>query len=255
MTALHILSGAMPAQVIDIRTSDGLCTSYVAGAAADGPRPAVLFFMDGIGIRPVLRAMADRIAAAGFYVLLPDLFYRLPGEGLPAGADWLAPANRPGLTQRVQSLTPELVGRDAGVFLDYLAAQPGVKPGSQAGVVGYCMGGSMALRTAAHDPDRIAVAASFHAGRLVTDTPASPHLLLGRIKAELYFGHADQDPGMTAAQIETLDRALQAAGVRYQAELYRGARHGFTMTDLPAYDPAACEQHWRRLLALLGRLR
>lgn len=244
----------MPAKVIDIHTADGGCESYVATPAVGGPFPGVLFFMDGIGFRPVLHAMAERIAAAGFYVLLPNLFYRHSGEPLPAAAELLKPENRPKMMERVQSLTPELVVRDAGACLDFLAAQPEVRPGSKVGLTGYCMGGSMVVRTAAHYADRVAVAASFHGSRLVTDTPASPHLLLGRITAELYFGHADQDSGMTLEQIGILEKALQAAGIRYQSELFRGARHGFTMPDLPVYDEVACAKHWQRLLTLLGKL-
>lgn len=244
----------MPSKATDIRTPDGTCNAYVAWPAADGPVPGVLMFMDAIGFRPAIQAMADRIAAAGYCVLLPNMFYRIHPEPLRLGAVRLLPENRPALMQMVHSLTPDVVVQDAGVFLDFLAAQPEVSPGSRVGVVGYCMGGSMAVRTAAAYPDRIGVAASFHGGRQVTDLPTSPHRLLGRISAELYFGHADQDPTMPAEHIATLEAALQAAGVRYQSELYTGARHGFTMRDLPVHDQQASERHWQRLLLLLGRL-
>jgi carboxymethylenebutenolidase len=121
------------------------------------------------------------------------------------------------------------------------------------GLTGYCMGGGMVMRTAAHYPERVASAASFHGGRLATDAPDSPHRLVNRITAELYLGHADQDASMTAEDIVRLDEALQKAGARYRAELYTGALHGFTMPDLPVYSKAACDQHWDRLLALYGR--
>jgi carboxymethylenebutenolidase len=196
----------MASKAIHIRTPDGNCGAYVAVPAVGGPFPAVL------------HAMADRIAAAGFYVLLPNLFYRHRLDSLPVG---------PQIRELAQSLTPEPVLRDAGAFLEFLHAQPGVKPGGKLGLTGYCMGGSMVVRTAAHFPDRVAVAASFH---------------------------ADQDPDMPPAQIDALQAALQAAGVRFQAELYHGARHGFTMPDLPVYDAPACEKHWQRLRALLGKL-
>jgi carboxymethylenebutenolidase len=238
---------------IDIETPDGACDSYIAYPDSGGPFPAVLFFMDGIGIRPVLQRMVDRIAASGYYVLLPNLFYRHGRAPLFEVAEILKPENRPRLMQFVQSLTPELVLRDAGVFLDFLDAQRQVKAGSRVGLTGYCMGGSMTVRTAAQYAARVAAAASFHGGRLVTDDPNSPHRLVERITAELYFGHADQDQGMPAAHIAQLEAALQAARIRYRSELYSGARHGFTMSDLPVYDQAACERHWDRLFDLFER--
>jgi len=252
---LHILSVDMPSHLTEIRTADGICPAYAAWPAGPGPFPGVLLFMDGIGYRPVLHAMADRLALAGFYALVPNLFYRRPGEPQPGGAALLLPENRPRLAELVQSLTPAIVLRDAGAFLAHLAAQPGVAQDLRLGVVGYCMGGSMAIRVAAAFPARIGAAASFHGGRLVTDAADSPHRLLAQIGAPLYFGHADQDASMTPEQVAALEEALQAAGAEHRSELYAGARHGFTMADLPVYDAAACERHWERLLPLFGTLR
>jgi carboxymethylenebutenolidase len=235
---------------IDIDTPDGVCDSYISYPDTDGPFPAVLFYMDGIGIRPVLRQMADRIAANGFYVLLPNLFYRYGQAPESNVAEILKPENRAKLMGMVLSLTPELIVRDAGVFLNFLAAQQEVKSDGEVGLNGYCMGGGMVVRTAAHYPDRVAAAASFHGGRLATDAPDSPHRLVGRITAELYFGHADQDQSMPLEDIARLDESLKAARTRYQAELYTGAMHGFTMRDLPMYNEVACNQHWDRLLGL-----
>jgi len=240
----------MTGQSTDIRTPDGLCEAYVACPDLGGPYPAVLMYMDGIGFRDTLKRMADRLAAAGYLVLLPNLYYRL-GRAAPVDvADVLRPENRPRLTERVQSITPAALLADADGFLDYLDGHPRAKPGHPIGVVGYCMGGAHALRTAAHLGARVAAAASFHGGRLATDGADSPHLLAPRIRAELYIGHAHEDPAMTTEQIARLDQALAAAQVRYRAELYDGARHGWTMADLPAYDAPACEKHWDRLLSL-----
>ena len=209
--------------------------------------------MDGIGIRPVLHRMADRIAADGYYVLLPNLFYRRGRAALSDAAEILKPENRLKLMDLVLSVTPDRVVRDAEGFFRFLSAQKDASAGSKVGLTGYCMGGSMVVRIAAHHADRVAAAASFHGGRLVTDAPDSPHRLLGRITTELYFGHADHDQGMPVEAIARLEEALKAAGARYRTELYTGALHGFTMADLPVYNQAACEQHWDRLLDLLRR--
>ena len=170
--------------------------------------------------------------------------------------DFIDPSQRPEIFEQLapvmRALTPDPAMRDAGAYLDWLAASPLVTDGP-VGTTGYCMGGVLALRTAAAHPDRIAAAASFHGGRLVTDDEDSPHRLAGRIKAELYFGHADQDGSMPADQIERLEQTLDAAGVPYRSELYEGAHHGYTQSDTSAYNAEAAERHWRNLLELFGR--
>ena len=115
------------------------------------------------------------------------------------------------------------------------------------------MGARVGWRIAADYPDRVAALGGFHGGGLVTDAPDSPHRSAAELTAELYFGHADQDPSMTAEQIEGLDRALDDAGVSYRAEVYEGAHHGYTMSDTAAFNEAACERHFAELFALLDR--
>lgn len=244
----------MSCAAIDIETGDGSCPATLALPPGGGPAPAVLMLMDGVGYRPALQSMAGQLAATGVVVLLPNLFYRVDEGALPRGAARLLPENRPLLSQLVQALTPDVVVRDIAAFLRFLDRHPAVQAGSRCGVVGYCMGGSMAVRAAAAFADRVAFAASFHGGRLVQDLPNSPHRLVGDIRAELYFGHADQDASMPAEAIATLEAALRASGLRFQSETYAGARHGFTMNDLPVYDRAACERHWQRLAGLCRRL-
>jgi len=243
--------------VLDVRTPDGVADAYLVHPGGGGSYPAVLFFMDAIGLRPRLFEMADRIAANGYVVLVPNVFYRHGRaplvDDLP---DLLRPQNRPKLIAAVSgfvsSLTPDAAMRDAGAYLDFLAGQGQVAPGL-AGITGYCMGGALALRTAGSLPERVAAAASFHGGNLATEATDSPHRLADCVRAELYFGHADQDQSLPPEQIERLDRALSEVGVRYRAEVYRGAAHGFTMTDSAAFDEAATERHWTALLGLLSR--
>jgi carboxymethylenebutenolidase len=240
----------MANQMIDIKTRDGVCDSHVSYPDAGGPFPAVLFFMDGVGLRPTVKQMADRIAGEGYYVLLPNMFYRRGRAPLWDDATILRPENRPMLMELVMSMTPERVVSDAGAFLDFLAKQKEARPSGKVGLTGYCMGAGMVMRTAARFPDRVAAGAGFHGGGLATDDPNSPHRLAGKIKARLYFGHADQDPFMTPEQIARFGQALKDAGADFEAELYTGARHGYTMSDLPVYDAPAADRHWRHLLGL-----
>jgi carboxymethylenebutenolidase len=115
------------------------------------------------------------------------------------------------------------------------------------------MGGRVGWRIAAAYPERVAALGGFHVGGLVTDADDSPHRSARSLAAEVYLGHADNDRNMTPEQIAELERALDAAGVRYRSELYPGAAHGYTMADTPSYNEAAAERHYTELFALLDR--
>lgn len=212
--------------------------------------------MDAFGVRPHLKAMADRLAEAGYAVLVPNVFYRsghTPVLDLP---EFIDTSQRTELFDQIgpmmRELTPERAVDDAEAYLAWLAERPEVADGP-VGVTGYCMGARLSLRTAGAYPDRVAAAAGFHGGGLATDAPDSPHLVAEHVTAELYFGHADQDHSLPPEQIERLNAALTEAGVRFRAEVYEGARHGYTQADTSSYNADAAERHWKELLALLER--
>jgi carboxymethylenebutenolidase len=247
---------------IEIRTEDGVCPAYVfggngaAGFARDGRRaeagahgaPGVLFYMDGIGIRPALFEMGERLASAGYHVLLPDLFYRSgPYQPMDAKTVFTDPAKRAELFSKYMSLTTVAnVMRDTRAFLDHLGTAQKI------GTTGYCMGGRMSLAAAGHYPDRIAAAAAYHPGNVANDAPDSPHLLASRMKAAVYVGGASDDLSFPEEQKQRLAQALSAAGVEHVIETYP-ARHGWVPSDTLTHDPAAAEKHWKTLLDLLGR--
>ncbi|MGQ4615718.1 dienelactone hydrolase family protein [Nocardia sp. R7R-8] len=247
---------AVHGRSVDVRTPDGVADAYVAHPDDGAAHPGVLVIQDGFGLRPSLRSLADRIASHGYTVLVPNAFYRHGRAPVVELPDLIDPAQRPEIFQQVfpmiRELTPERLRSDAGAYLAWLASSPQVAEG-KVGVTGYCMGARLAVLTAGMFPDRIAAVAGFHGGPLVTDTPDSPHLILGNITAELYFAHAGEDEHMTAEHIAQFDKALDAAGVRHRTEVYAGARHGYTQADTSAHDPDAAERHYRELLALLDR--
>lgn len=242
----------MPTSV-DVPTPEGAADAYLARPDAE-PRPGVLFIMDAYGLRPTIAEMVDRIAADGYVVLAPNVFYRAgraPVLEIPDLADQDARQRFfQSLRPLMDDLTPERVDADGAAYLDYLADAGGQEP---VAITGYCMGARVGWRIATAHPDRVAALAGFHAGRLVADDPGSAHRTAGALKAELYLGFADEDPSMTAEQIETLEHALDDAGVRYRSEVYSGARHGYTMADTPAFNEEARERHYRELRALLER--
>ncbi|MEU9475830.1 dienelactone hydrolase family protein [Streptomyces sp. NPDC048191] len=241
---------------VDIRTEDGVADAYLVHPADGSPHPGVLFYQDAYGLRPHLRSMADRLAAAGYTVLMPNVTYRLGRAPVVELPEFIDPGADPTIWTKlgpiVFALGPELIGRDSAAYLRWMADSPLVADGP-VGITGYCMGARLALWTAAAHPDRVAAAAGFHGGGLATDDPDSPHLGAPRITAELYLGHADNDHSLPPEQIERFEKALTDAGVRHTCEVYPGARHGYTQADTAAYDKEADERHWAALLGLLQR--
>jgi carboxymethylenebutenolidase len=236
---------------IEIKTASGSCPSYVYRPAGEGPWPGVLVFMDGIGIRPAMLELGEKLAMHGYFVLLPDLFYRSgPYEPMDPHTLFTDPEKRRVLMEKFFAhATPANIMSDTSAFLDYLAAQADVKPG-RVGTTGYCMGGLMSLTAAGTYPERIAATASYHGGRLATDAPDSPHLLAPKIKSRVYIAGASDDQTFPDEMKERLERALTAAGVDHVIETYP-AKHGWVFRDTPVFDAAAAERHWRTLLALL----
>ncbi len=246
----------MTTRRLELPTADGVCDADVFYPDGGGPFPGVLMFMDAFGPRVYLRGMAADLASRGYYVLLPNLFYRTRRAPVLDAVFPLAPADMPAAFKQLmpyfQNFSPEAAMRDVDACIDFLDHQSQVRKGPL-GTTGYCMGGAVAIRTAARHPDRIAAAASFHAGNLATEAPNSPHRLLPQVRAELYIAHADQDTSMPPEQMQRLKDALKTAGLRHEVELYAGAKHGFTMADLPAGDPESIRRHWEKLEALLKR--
>jgi len=236
---------------IQIKTRDGLCPAYGFRPTGDGPWPAVLVFMDGLGIRPAMLEIGARLATCGYYALLPDLYYRSgPYAPMDPHTVFADPEARRVLAEKHLSLaTPANIMSDTGAFLDHLAAEPHVKPGP-IGTTGYCLGGLMSLTAAGTYPDRIVATASYHGGRLATDAPDSPHRLAPKIRSRVYIAAAIEDPSFPDDMKRRLETALTAAGVDYEIETYP-ARHGWVFRDTPVYDAAASERHWQTLLALL----
>jgi carboxymethylenebutenolidase len=202
----------------------------------------------------VLREMARELAEHGYYVLVPNLYYRhgpAPVIELPEhiGAE-IRPAVVAQLIPFVKVHTTERALRDADAYLRFLTTQPEVSAGPVA-AIGYCMGAVLAMRTAAAHPDQVAAVAGFHPGNLVTDAPDSPHRLVPKLTAQVHLGLAGND--MTSESISELNQALDAAGAGHTCEIYPGSVHGFTMSDTDAFNPSALQRHWDRLLSLLDR--
>ena len=246
----------MSIEQIEISTPDGVVEAYV-GRPDDGEYPGVLFYIDAIGLRPQIAEMVERIASWGYIVLAPNPLYRNGTAAELAPADMQDMAKVGEFFQFIVPLTDahtaDQARIDADAYIDTLLGLPGVR-GRKIGATGYCWGGRLALRAAASRPDEVAAVGMFHTGGAVTDADDSPHRVVGNVRAELFIGHADNDPFNTPDEIATMEKALDEAGLTYTSEVFEGAMHGYTMSDSAVvYNEAAAERHFRELEALLGR--
>jgi carboxymethylenebutenolidase len=241
-------------KTIDVKTPEGSADAYLTRPDDGRPHPGVLLLVDAFGLRPQIEQMADRIAAGGYVVLAPNVFYR-HGRAPVISLDGLGDPERRGevigrVMPLMKELTDERIIADASAYLARLADEA---DGGAVAVTGYCMGGRLAWRIAAAYPDRVDGLGCFHTGGLVTDDEDSAHLSAGEIDAEIFLGFADNDKNATPAQIATLEGALNRAGATFRAEVFADAEHGYTMADTPAYDEASAERHYKELFGLLSR--
>ncbi len=234
---------------VDIATADGAMNSFVVYPPEGGPHPVVLFYMDAPGKREELHDMARRLAGAGYFVVLPNLYYRRTRDW------WLTERTEEKLEVmfgHMHALTNAMTVRDTGAMLRFVDGHRHAD-GSRIGAVGYCMSGPFVMHAAASFPGRIRSIASIHGANLVTDREDSAHLVAPRIRCESYFACAEIDRWAPRELVDRLEAALVAAGTPHRIEWYPQVEHGFVFPQRACYDQPAAEQHWERLFDLFGR--
>jgi carboxymethylenebutenolidase len=238
---------------VTVTTPDGTADAYFVHPAS-GRHPGVIVWPDIVGLRPAFRTMGRRLAESGYAVLTVNPYYRKQkAPVLPPGATFQDPKNREILMPLAQSLTPETQTTDAKAFVAFLDQQPAVDTARPIGTTGYCMGGPIVMRTAAAVPERIGAGASFHGGRLVTDQPDSPHLLIPRMRAQFLLAIAENDDAREPDTKNVLKEAFADAELPAEIEVYAGAMHGWCPPDSQVYNEAQAERAWSRLLALFTK--
>ncbi|WP_299845883.1 dienelactone hydrolase family protein [uncultured Jannaschia sp.] len=242
----------MAHEQITVPARDGNCTTHVLTGKDGKGGPAILFYFDAGGIRPVVIDMAQRLADAGYVVFVPDLFYRHGAYGPLVPAEVFAGDVAAILGPLMASTGNAIAAEDTAPILSCADALSDVR-GTKIGTIGFCMGGGMAIATAGTYPDRVAAAASFHGGGLASDAPDSPHLYASKLHAELYIAAAEADEFYPPAMADNFQSALHAAGVTYTHETY-SAGHGWMKPDFPSYDEAAAERGWREMISFFDRL-
>ncbi len=246
-------------KTIEVTTSDGTMPTYVFHPEGEGPHPAVIFYFDIFGIRGELKNMCRRFARAGYYAVLPSLFYRMGNpsynpEKFMSGnldlekTDPLHPMNLN------TSTTNAMVINDTGALLRHLDKEDPQADAQRVGSIGTCMGGRHALFAAAAYPDQVLAFASIHGGKLVTDASESPHLAIPKLKAEGYFGWADQDAGATEEHLQLYKTELTRCEVPHRIDFMTGALHGYFFPQrLTHYNEDAAEKSWDAVFDLFAR--
>ncbi|MEE2688050.1 MAG: dienelactone hydrolase family protein [Pseudomonadota bacterium] len=240
-------------ETFNLKTRDGEMETFLCRPERCGPHPVVLFLMDAPGIRDELYHMVRRLASVGYYVVLPNLYYRA-GLDTKFGADVLEKDSAENVRMRAvrTKMTIPPMMTDFEDILAYVDADTAAKPGP-IGTHGYCMSGPYSLAAAARFPDRVAAAASFYGTWLVSDAEESPHLNLGQTRGELYISCAEHDDLAPPEMVAELKKLFDASGSKGELEIYPGVHHGFAFPERWCYDNQAAERHWERLIALYRR--
>jgi len=232
---------------INIQTKSGVMNTFITHPEEDGPHPLVLFLMDAPGKREELHDMAHRLGSAGYYVMLPNLYYRRVREFE------IQQASREEMFSHMDSLSNVMVNEDIGVLMETADNDDAARNG-KVGCVGYCMSGPFAFAGAAAYPNRIAASASFHGVRLYSDATDSPHLDADKIKGEMYFGCAETDEYAPQEMVDALEKHLAKTEINSRVEWYPGTEHGFVFPlRAGKYHKESAERHWGRILGMYRR--
>jgi carboxymethylenebutenolidase len=236
---------------VEVKTADGTCDAVLFHPAGKGSWPAVLVWPDIMGLRPAFRDIGRRLAGQGYVVLVPNPFYRsAKAPVIGDNFDFSNPEQRAKLTGYRNAMSDDGVDHDAQAYLAFLDTQPQTSKTRKAGVQGYCMGGSLAFRSAAAVPGRIAAVGSFHGGNgLVTKNPNSPHLLIAKTNAAYLVCQAQNDDAQNPQMKEDLKAAFAAANRQAIVDVYQ-ANHGWCVKGGQVYNEAEAERAWTALSQL-----
>ena len=242
-------AAAVTESEVNVKTPDGTADCYFVHPAT-GTAPGVLVWPDIFGLRPAFRQMGKRLAESGYSVLVVNPFYRV--KKAPTAENGAATATQ-GLMPLMQALNETTHMTDAKAFIAWLDQQPSVAKNRKMGTQGYCMGGPIALRTAAANPDRIGAVASFHGAALVANGANSPHLQAAKTKAQFLIAIAESDDMRSPNDKTALKDTFAKAGLSAEIEVYTGSMHGWCPPDSTVYNEPLAEKAWTRLLALYGK--
>jgi carboxymethylenebutenolidase len=247
-------------RLLDIKTPSGAMETFITHPSQGGPFPPVVLYMDMWGVREELYDLARRVSTAGYYCIVPDLYYRFgkyrnsfkDANGRMMSLAALPPDAQERQLSALRRLTDRMAVDDTGALLDFMDKGEPILPGP-VGSIGFCLGGRLVLCATGSFPRRMRAGASLHGVNLATDSPDSPHLLAKKGEGELYCGHAEKDRFSRPEVIKALDETLRGAKLRYFYEVHKGADHGYALPDRDVYDKQAANRDWELVFAMFRR--
>ena len=244
----------------EITTAEGVMEAFVTQPEQNAPFPAVIIYMDIWGVRDELYAVARRIAALGYYCLVPDFYYR---QGRRIHFDFRNERNQTISIDRLEGenlsaiqgrpkLTNQMVTDDTGAILKFLDGAAEVRPGG-VGAVGFCMRGRYVMCAAGTYPERLIASASLHGTTLISPRDDSPHRLAANLRGEFYCGFAEHDSHAPLPMVSELEALLKPCAVRYRFTVHTGAEHGYSLPDRDVHDQRAAARDWEQIFAMFHR--
>lgn len=246
--------------IIEIPTRAGRMPCFVTHPEQDGPFSPVIVYMDVWGVRELLYDLARRVGTVGYYVMVPDLYYRQgtvrldfrDAQDKSISFHHLSPEKQKEVLALQSHLTDAMVVEDTGAMLAFLDGQSPVKRGA-VGSIGYCMGGRHVLQAAGRHPDRFVASASLHGTALISDKPDSAHLQAKNFRGEMYCGFAEKDQFAPLSMVEELGKLIAQGPVKYRREVHAGAEHGYALPDRDLFHKPAAERDWELIFAMFHR--
>ena len=250
----------MTEKFVNVPTKDGLMKTYIVHPDAAGPYPAVVLFMDIWGVREELQSIARRIAAKGYYAVLPNLYYRQGDivnvfrndEGKMISLHKLNKKLETIVHEQRRNLSNSMIISDIVDLIPFIETQSAAKDGPM-GSIGWCMGGWIALKAAVEFPENFQATATLHATKPISDQKDSPHLQLNKIHGGLYSGWAEGDHLSPPSMVLELEALLASSPVDYLGKMHMGTEHGYALPDRDIYAEKAAEQDWSSIFDLYQR--
>ncbi|WP_420968011.1 dienelactone hydrolase family protein [Bradyrhizobium sp. B120] len=218
-------------QDIKLKASDGFELGAYRADPAGAPKGAIVVIQEIFGVNHHIRSVCDRLAKEGFVAVAPSIFDRItPNFQSGYSPDEVAEA-------RKFVANPDF----AAMLRDSQAAIDAVKSVGPVGIIGFCLGGSIAY-AAATKLTGLSAAIGYYGGaviRFADDKPAVP--------TQLHFG--EKDAGIPLSDVETIKS--KRPGV--EVFIYPGAQHGFHCDERASYDKASADIAWPRSMEFFGK--
>lgn len=251
----------MQEKFISIPTPDGHMDAFVAHPSAPGPFPAVVIYMDFWGFREELYDIVRRVAVAGYYCIMPNLYYRqgkvsnayYDENGRMISFEALDEERKKKVLEPLLKLSNAMVVADSGVLVDFLHGGEPVRRGT-IGSIGYCMGGRHVFCVAGQYPETFQAGASLHGTNLILDREDSPHHQMKKFRGEIYCGFAETDPYASPEVIKGLKEiAGDCPHLSYRYEIHEGADHGYALPDRDVFHKVGANRDWELIFAMFHR--